>query len=74
MEGCGFMAKNRRLSVDEQLESMTEYMKQKLDNLKNLSDEEARKEASIVMIGTGLMDGEGNFIIPNAEMMPHMNN
>ena len=40
-------------------------MREKLDNLKNLSDEEAEKEASVVMIRTGLMDGEGNFIIPD---------
>lgn len=64
MEGCDFMAK-RRLSSEEQIVSITQYMKQKLENLKNLSDEEAKKEASIVMIRTGLMDGEGNFIIPD---------
>jgi hypothetical protein len=65
LEGCDFMAK-RRLSSEEQIISITQYMKEKLENLKNLSDEEARKEASIVMVRTGLMDENGNFIIPNA--------
>ena len=64
MEGCDLMAK-RRLSSEEQIISITKYMKEKLENLKNLSDEEARKEAAIVMVRTGVMDGEGNFIIPD---------
>jgi hypothetical protein len=64
MEGSGIMS--NRLSSEQQIVSITRYMREKLDNLNNLSEEERKKEAMSVLVGTGLFDNMGNFIVPDA--------
>ena len=64
MEGSVLMTK--RMSSDQQIVSITQYMKQKLDRFDELSEEERRKEARKVMMTTGLFDDDYNFIAPIA--------
>ena len=54
------------MSSDQQIVSITQYMKQKLDKFDELSEEERRKEARKVMMATGLFDDNYNFIVPIA--------
>ena len=42
------------MSSDQQIVSIIQYMKQKLDKFDELSEEERRKEARKVMMATGL--------------------